>query len=191
MTEGITPLMLSLLLRYDAEEGELFWLPRDAHWFESGASLSKRDRAMLWNGRFAGQPAFTAINASGYRKGAVFGKQFSMHRVAWALAAGDWPLGHVDHVDGNKLNNRLANLRDVPRALNQQNMKMSPRNSSGVTGVTRGRRDRKWEAFIGDGSGGRLRLGYFYTFAEAVAARRAKEKELGYSPRHGKPEPRV
>ena len=51
----------------------------------------------------------------------VDGKYLIAHRLAWLYEYGVWPSGEIDHIDRNKLNNRIANLRDVNRATNVQN----------------------------------------------------------------------
>lgn len=70
------------------------------------------------------------------------GKRYTHHRVVWLMATGQWPAGDIDHINGNPADNRLANLRDVTRSVNQQNRLCAQANSiGGVLGVrARGRR---------------------------------------------------
>ena len=60
---------------------------------------------------------------NGYRKLKFRGKQYLVHRIAWLLQHGSWPVGDIDHIDGNPSNNKLENLRDVPHSVNLQNRK--------------------------------------------------------------------
>lgn len=52
------------------------------------------------------------------------------HRLAWFYVNGVWPKGHIDHIDGNKTNNSIDNLRDVSRSMNLQNQKKAHRGKS-------------------------------------------------------------
>ncbi len=88
---------------------------------------------------------------------------------------------HVDHVNGDTLDNRKFNLRNVNRSENQRNMSKSKANTSGVTGVCFDRRRKRWLAQIG---GGKPRS--FSEFDDAVAYRKKMERELGYHPNHGR-----
>lgn len=60
------------------------------------------------------------------------------HRLAWLSFYGAWPVGQIDHINGNKIDNRMANLRDVPASINRQNQHNPMRgNSIGILGVRR------------------------------------------------------
>jgi hypothetical protein len=95
-----------------------------------------------------------------------------------------WPEGEIDHINGNRQDNRIENLRDVPRSLNQRNSKLQNNNRSGVSGVFW--RANRWEARIYLVSGQRKHLGRFKTFEEAVAVRKQAEMECGYHENHGR-----
>lgn len=111
----------------------------------------------------------------GYRKIRIDGHQFLAHRLAWVYVYGVWP-AEIDHVNGNRSDNRIANLRSVSHRDNQQNMRL-PRsnNSSGYLGVhfDRGR----WVAQIRS-EGMRHRLGRFDTAEEASDAYLAAKRRL-------------
>ena len=100
----------------------------------------------------------------------VLGKMVLAHRLAWLLHYGKWPTNHIDHIDGNRQNNAIANLRDVSHAGNQHNRtKPQKNNLTGVLGVSRSGRDRKFTARIGV-DGKKVRLGRFETAEQAQAA---------------------
>lgn len=75
-------------------------------------------------------------DGKGYLHMRVDYKMYQNHRVAWLWFYGEWPSAHVDHIDGVRDNNRIANLRDVPQIINQQNRR-DPRvgSASQVMGV--------------------------------------------------------
>ena len=65
------------------------------------------------------------------------GKSYLAHRIIWILHNGKISEDcEIDHIDGNRRNNTIENLREVPRVLNSRNQKMQKNNSSGVNGVS-------------------------------------------------------
>jgi len=159
------------LLDYDPETGILTWLER-------------AEGPAWWNTRFAGKPA-GCVGGDGYLNVQVDGRCYRAHRVAWAIHNGRWPDGEIDHVSGEKLDNRAANLRDVPHRVNARNQKMRVTNRSGYTGVSWHKATGRWQALIRI-NGKKLHLGLFDNIADAVAARRAADRQHGYTDRHGK-----
>lgn len=114
-------------------------------------------------------PDSGAVGASGYRVVWVDGKMRSTHRVLWERAYGHIPAGmQIDHIDGDKLNNSLDNLRLATNAENQWNQGARAGNTSGFKGVSYMRHRQKFRATIRGGGKWRY-LGSFDT-AEAAAA---------------------
>ena len=73
----------------------------------------------------------------GYRMISIKGKKYFAHRLAWLYEYGRFPKGQIDHIDGNKSNNKISNLRDVCQSINQQNRRKARSNSlCGLLGVT-------------------------------------------------------
>lgn len=66
-----------------------------------------------------------ALNIEGYRHIWFNGKMYKTHRIVWLLTRGYWPVGEIDHIDGDRLNNKLSNLRDVSRRENTCNKKLN------------------------------------------------------------------
>ncbi|MCA7083411.1 HNH endonuclease [Cupriavidus sp. DB3] len=91
--------------------------------------------------------------------------QIHMHRVIAGLARGD--RRYVDHINGNKLDNRRENLRICSGAENGWNVRLSKRNSSGYKGVSFEKRSGKWQVRIRQ-KGKQIFLGY-YEFPEEAA----------------------
>lgn len=175
--------LLRQLLRYESDTGLLFWEERPVEMF-IGGKYSPERRAASWNSRCAGREAFTYVNSAGYRTGAINDTLLLAHRVIWAIHYGIWPEHDVDHIDGDKLNNRIANIRDVPQAVNTRNAVGKSNNTSGVTGVSF-RPDRgKWRARIMIDYR-EINLGHFDTLEEATIAREAALKQYDFTDRHG------
>lgn len=70
------------------------------------------------------------------------------HRLAWAFVHGFFPAEDVDHINGNRADNRIENLREASRAENGQNRKTPVNNKSGVKGVCHHQKTGKWRAQI-------------------------------------------
>ena len=149
-TADLTAARLRELLHYDPDTGVFTW------------------RVHRGIKRVAGLPAGT-INSRGYAQlkispyGSIQG-----HRAAWLYAHGDWPSRHIDHINGNKADNRLVNLRDVTHSENQQNQRTAHRNNRvGLLGVSVSR--GRYAATI-QIDGANRHLGRFETAEEAHAA---------------------
>ena len=168
------------LVAYDPKSGELLWKPREPGYFTRA-----RDCAG-WNTKYAGKPAFNTLWPSGYRAGHIFKNMYLAHRVAWAVHYGVWPDAQIDHIDGDRSNNRIDNLRVVSPEDNQKNVKQRADNTSGVKGVDFIRGSNLWRARIVH-EGRRVDIGRFNTFEDAVVARRRAERDCGYHPNHGRP----
>jgi hypothetical protein len=95
---------LSKLLRYEPETGRLIWRP------QSG-------RVKEWNTKYAGQEAFAHVNDRGYRCGRIAGRDYKAHRIIWKLVHGHDP-EYIDHINMDRGDNRLCNLRSVTHAEN-------------------------------------------------------------------------
>lgn len=185
MVEMPSPEMMRMLLDYDPEAGTLTWRERTTAMLPPSKAGAKRTMALHeWNARFAAKPALTTLHSQGYVCGSVNGYHCLAHRAAWVVFHGQWP-NFIDHINGNKADNRIVNLRAVSRVENQRNLKLMRSNTSGVSGVGVSLNGSRWLARIWDGNK-QVSLGVFDTFDEAVAARRAAESRLGYHPNHGR-----
>jgi hypothetical protein len=82
-------------------------------------------------------PVMGSAHGKGYLLVSVLGRPYLYHRLVWLHVHGEWPKYQLDHIDGNKKNNRIENLRDVDGCINQQNMRTARKhNSTGILGVT-------------------------------------------------------
>lgn len=125
------------------------------------------------------------VSKDGYRYVSFYNGKIKAHRLAWYLYYGEMPKYDIDHINHNKDDNRIKNLRDVPTNINCQNSFLSSNNKTGHYGIKWHQRLNKWEAQIG-GKNCRKYLGVFEKFEDAVKARETAERELGYHPNHGK-----
>lgn len=97
-------------------------------------------------GARAGQVAGT-VGEAGYRQLTIDRKQFKAHCLAWLYVHGVWPENDVDHIDHNRDNNAIRNLRDVTRTVNNQNIvRPQTRNKTQLLGVYPHR--KRWGARI-------------------------------------------
>lgn len=166
-----SPEVLRQLIRYEPETGKLFWKERDRAFFPSDWSWT------VWNKRFPRKPAFTAKTGHGYRHGSVIGFTFSAHRAAWALHYGEWPQGQIDHINNDRADNRIKNLRVVTNSQNHMNKPISSANKSGFKGVDWSGKDQTWRARI-KVMGVQHHLGHFPDRQSAAAAYAAAAKKL-------------
>jgi hypothetical protein len=153
---------LKAVMEYESESGRLLWtVSRNSH----GGKVKP------------GEPVGSA-NGVGYLETRVNGYRTYVHRIAWALYHGTWPRGHIDHIDGDKLNNRIANLRDVTQRVNNENQrKVRSDNTSGFPGVQWRSDKKRWCALI-QVNGKRMRRGGYDTPEEAHEAYLQAKREL-------------
>ena len=151
------PERLAELFQYDPETGALLWR------VHRGSKIKP------------GKPA-GGKNGQGYIDVMLDGKHIKAHRIAWAMVYGYWPAWPIDHIDGRRDNNAIANLREITTAGNSQNV-TEPRsnNQTGFLGVWK--RGDRYAAEIRAG-GKTTRLGTFATAEEASAAYRAAKLEI-------------
>lgn len=108
------------------------------------------------------------LDSEGYVHIRVMGKSYRAHKLAWLYVYGDMPK-LIDHIDGNKSNNAICNLRLADKSKNGFNRKKTPVFSSIFKGVVWSKKYQKWEAKINAG-GKRHYLGYFHCEHEAAHA---------------------
>ena len=106
------------LLSYDEDSGNLVW--------------NVRRRGQVNPGDIAGH-----LDATGYVHARLDGRLYKAHRLVWLHVTGAWPLNCLDHIDGNRANNRFGNLRDVVERVNRENRRTADADSAtGVLGTS-------------------------------------------------------
>lgn len=114
---------------------------------------------------------------NGYLQARVDFDRYLLHRLAWLYVHGQWPEHQIDHINGDKRDNRLSNLRAVTQSQNMQNVGPQSRNKSGFRGVSWDASRNKWAAHICVDRKQR-NLGRFASVDEAVAAYRTAQAAL-------------
>jgi hypothetical protein len=145
----ITQEQLKQLVEYDPETGNFRWLIRP------------RQRACS---DFAG-----TVNPYGYRHICLKQKIYRAHRLAWFYYYGEWPNGQIDHINGNRDDNRIVNLRLATYQQNQANSKIRVNNRTGFKGVHFHKLSKLYMARVMVAGKSHL-LGYYKTPEEAHAA---------------------
>lgn len=163
--ESITRGAVQKVLEYDPETGVFTWIFNRIH-------------------GLIGRPA-GSINSHGYLRFKLFGQECLAHRIAFLFVLGRMPLDQVDHINGDRMDNRWENLREVSNAENCRNRKVRSDNNSGCVGVHWESGRNKWKAGICF-DGERRHLGYFDTLELAIDARRSAESESGFHPNNGR-----
>ena len=146
------------ILSYDPAKGEFRWV-------KSGRSG--------WVGRVAGH-----VNRQhGYRTIVLSGRTFLVSRLAWLHETKEWPVGVIDHINGNRDDDRWDNLRDISPAENALNKALNRNNTSGVAGVYWDNGRKTYIVRLAIGRERKL-LGSFDTIEEAKEARQQAEIEF-------------
>ena len=141
------------------------------------------DTGFLFRKKRKGRQAYRA-KAGDYIKVQIGDKWYRGHRIIWMMVYGHWP-DEIDHINGNRTDNRLCNLRNVTRQENSRNRCKSKKNTSGVMGVHWHILKKKWAARIKVDYED-LHLGYFSNKEDAIAARKAAEVKYRFHKNHGR-----
>lgn len=124
-----------------------------------------------------------SVKRDGYRRIGLGHVTYSAHRLAWLYVTGEDPAHEIDHIDGNRDNNAITNLRVADRKQNSENLKTSAKNTSGFRGVTK-TKDGRWQAQMGH-KRKTLYLGVFDTPEQAAKVVRSKRAQL-FTHDHGR-----
>ena len=124
------------------------------------------------------------ISTYGYLTVWVGGSVCQLHRVVWVYVYGQLPFYGIDHINGDRLDNRILNLRDVDQSENTKNRRKSKNNTSGFNGVFWDNKLNKWRARVSVNKS-IIYLGSFTNKDDAIAARIEANIKYGYHKNHG------
>jgi hypothetical protein len=156
---------------YDYETGKLYWRDRPEQHFKT------RQIFKMWNACFAHKEIGVNSKES-YLSVCVDKQPYMLHRIIWRLVTGDDLIGfEIDHINGDKKDNRIENLRKATRNQNEHNKKLARNNTSGYKGVCFETRTGKWMAYVKHNSIS-YQLGRFNTKDAALAVVVKKRNEL-------------
>lgn len=145
------------LTHFEYQDGELFW------------------KVPTCSNMKVGQPA-GSNDSKGYKQISFKGKVYRLHRIIFLMHHGYMP-DFVDHIDGNKKNNRIENLRPTDKSKNNWNAKTRSDNTSGFKGVSFNKQSNRWFGYIMK-HGKHIHLGSFKDPEAAHNAVVAARKEL-------------
>ena len=156
--------VLRSFLAYEPSTGVFTWL------------VNRRAGAKA--GDIAGCPAVNRRGANRWRI-LLLGKRYAAHRLAFFYVHERWPAEEIDHINGDPLDNRICNLREVSRHENAMNLRKARSDStSQLIGAMRTRGGSgRWRSAIRV-AGNRIELGEFDTAEEAHAAYVAAKRQL-------------
>ena len=111
---------------------------------------------------------------------------YPAHRIIWLIYYGEFPKGHIDHIDHDECNNLIHNLRDVAQSENNRNLSIRSDSTTGITGIWINKKNskKKFMAEIRDINKKKVSKS-FYTLEEAISQRKIWEHEFGYHLNHG------
>lgn len=152
------------MLHYDPETGVFTW-----------ARASRKAKV----GAQAGSP-----DVHGYWQINLQARVFKAHRLAWFYVHCEWPNGQMDHINHDRKDNRITNLRIVDNAENHRNRPLQASNKTGFHGVSFCKQTGRYRAKI-NVDGKQIHLGRFDTIEQAAAARALANERYGFHPNHG------
>ncbi len=161
----VTSLRLKHVLSYDSDTGIFTWINPTS------------PRIKVNSNAGSGWKGYTRIGLDG--------TEYYAHQLAWFYHYGKWPKYQIDHIDGDRSNNRISNLRDVPQSENVKNSSVGKTSSSGYRGVTWCNDRLNWRVNIG--INGKIKsLGRFDDLDKAISVRKEAEIKYGFHKNHGR-----
>jgi hypothetical protein len=168
MKRKLTPARLREALNYNPDTGIFTW------------KISKK-------GVIRKENAGCLDKQSNYLSITIDGLKNRCHRLAWLYIYSEFPVGMIDHIDRNRTNNRILNLRIVNFSKNSMNTSIRSDNTSGYRGVSWCNLTKKWAAYIWKDKK-KIHIGLFDNIEDAAAAHKRASLELfgEYSSFYGK-----
>lgn len=169
----LTQEFLKSILYYDEFTGIFVWLDSRHNAVKVGSEAG-----------FVTVDKRVGRNGKSYRRIIIRKKEYKLHRLAFLYMTGNMPEKDVGHEDGDGLNNKWSNLRDISNLENSKNQRIPRHNKSGFLGVYWKKPRERWVAEISV-NGRKKHLGDFKDIEDAIAARKAANIKYNYHPNHG------
>jgi hypothetical protein len=166
----LTQETLHQLLNYNAETGVFTWKLRGRELFSTDRDFKK------WNTRYAGAVAGKSVGSL-YRQIMIRPHLYYAHRLAWLYRHGEWPYPEIDHINGDRHDNRIDNLRVVDSQKNKANTRRHKDNEAGYKGVRLDKRRGYYVARLYV-DGKERHLGSYPTAEEASRAYEAEAQKM-------------
>jgi hypothetical protein len=145
------------VLKYDAVSGKFTWRVRTSIRVVVGGEAG-------------------SVTNFGYVSIRINGRAYQAHKLAWLVSTGCWPDRDIDHINGDRTDNRFCNLREATRSQNNYNAKRRSDNKSGYKGVFWNTQRQRWHARV-QREGKQIHVGFFKCPTAAFLARRKVAQE--------------
>ena len=163
-SKELTQEILKYWISYQPETGEFRWRKHRASKHKNSGSTGYYDNA-------------------GYLMIGIDGRPYGAHRLAWLYMYGYLP-SMIDHINGDRSDNRIDNLREVSGTLNHRNIALRRDNKSGYHGIRKTKQGTYAVQIYLDGK--RKELGTFKTLDDAIVIRKQAERKHGFHINHGR-----
>lgn len=160
--DNITADLVRSILDYCPETGKFIWRVRS-------------DVRKEWNTKHAGKEAGT-LDPAGYIRIKIYDQRVMAHRLAWLHYHGEYPAEDIDHINLDRSDNRISNLRAATRSENHRNRRVYSHSKLGIKGVKL-IKGKYYAARIGIGSGKMKHIGCYASAEEARAAYLKAQKD--------------
>ena len=168
---------LTICFWYDFLSGKFYHRERPRNLFKTYRAFR------VWNARFPGKVA-CSLKQHGYYTIQLNVKSYYSHRMVFLYTTGVNSELFVDHVDRNKGNNLITNLRLCTASDNQKNLGLLSTNKTGIHGVYWDKSNNCWSVQIKE-FGKMKRLGRFKSLLDACSKRKSEEIKRGFHKNHG------
>ncbi|MBX9902143.1 MAG: HNH endonuclease [Burkholderiaceae bacterium] len=163
-SSGITQSELKEIVFYDQSTGHFVW--------------RKRFR------KSTGDDVAGSLFKNGYVYIQISNKSYRAHRLAWLYVYGNFPALYLDHINGDRSDNRIGNLREVSCSENMKNQRIGVKNTSGYLNISWQKSRLKWSVGL-KVNGKSINVGRFDSLDDAIKARNEAYIQYGFHKNHG------